>query len=155
MINYVEGDATYPVTRDGVIAHICNNKGGWGRGFVLSVSKRWKEPEQDYRIWSSGGFDQPFELGQVRFVSPLKGPFYTIANMVAQDGYYRGAKPAVKYNHLEKCLSTVADFANLNSLPVHMPRIGTGLGGGKWEVIESMIESIMGSLHVWVYDYNK
>ena len=31
------------------IAHICNDAGGWGRGFVLSLSAHWSEPEQAYR----------------------------------------------------------------------------------------------------------
>ncbi|MEV6001124.1 Appr-1-p processing protein, partial [Streptomyces griseomycini] len=24
-----------------VIAHVCNDIGGWGKGFVLAVSRRW------------------------------------------------------------------------------------------------------------------
>ncbi len=54
-IEYVSGDATRPVG-DGckVIVHICNDRGGWGKGFVLALSKRWKQPEAAYRNWYSG-----------------------------------------------------------------------------------------------------
>jgi hypothetical protein len=40
-IQYRIGDATAPTT-DGnkFIAHICNDIGGWGKGFVLAISKR-------------------------------------------------------------------------------------------------------------------
>lgn len=49
-IIYLKGDATEPkVEGTKIITHICNNKGGWGRGFVLSLSKKWKEPEKAYR----------------------------------------------------------------------------------------------------------
>lgn len=50
MINYVTGDATKP-QGDGIkiIAHICNNRKGWGKGFVLAISRRWAEPERIYR----------------------------------------------------------------------------------------------------------
>lgn len=35
-IHYVKGDATCPMTPGTkIIAHICNDRGGWGKGFVL------------------------------------------------------------------------------------------------------------------------
>ena len=45
------------VSADGnkVIAHICNDGGGWGKGFVLAVSARWPEPEREYRKAVPGG----------------------------------------------------------------------------------------------------
>ena len=49
-IQYVKGDATTP-QGDGhkIIVHVCNDLGKWGKGFVLAISKRWKEPEATYR----------------------------------------------------------------------------------------------------------
>jgi len=39
-IKYVVGDATAP-KMDGakIICHVCNNIAGWGKGFVLALSK--------------------------------------------------------------------------------------------------------------------
>src|SRR5688500_13345662 len=53
-IKYIKGDATRPA-RPGnkIIVHVCNDIGGWGRGFVMALSARWKEPEQSYRQWFS------------------------------------------------------------------------------------------------------
>ena len=50
-IHYRVGDATAPVA-DGpkIIAHICNDIGAWGRGFVLAISRRWPEPEKAYNV---------------------------------------------------------------------------------------------------------
>jgi len=46
-INYVRGDATVPSVKGvKVIAHVCNDSGGWGKGFVLALSRRWPEPEE-------------------------------------------------------------------------------------------------------------
>lgn len=40
-INYIKGDVTSPQTKGiKIIAHICNDIGGWDKGFVLTVSKR-------------------------------------------------------------------------------------------------------------------
>jgi O-acetyl-ADP-ribose deacetylase (regulator of RNase III) len=47
-INYIKGDATAPISKgEKIICHICNDIGGWGKGFVLAISKRWKEPEEE------------------------------------------------------------------------------------------------------------
>jgi hypothetical protein len=51
-VNYIVGDATNPQTKGNkIIVHVCNDIGGWGKGFVLAISKRWKQPEQQYRAW--------------------------------------------------------------------------------------------------------
>ena len=73
MIKYLIGDATQPtpdVVESGpengvrLITHICNNQGGWGRGFVVALSKRWPEPERAYRQWFRAGL----ELGHIQTV---------------------------------------------------------------------------------------
>src|SRR6516165_441272 len=51
-ITYIKGDATCPRAKGvKLICHICNDLGGWGKGFVLAISNRWKEPDQQYRVW--------------------------------------------------------------------------------------------------------
>ena len=65
-IQYIKGDATQPTGNGNkIIVHVCNDIGGWGKGFVMALSKRWKAPEQEYRNWyvSQDGF----ELGAVQF----------------------------------------------------------------------------------------
>ena len=54
-LNFIIGDATQPVGEGTkIIVHVCNDIGGWGRGFVVALSKRWPEPERRYRAWSRG-----------------------------------------------------------------------------------------------------
>src|SRR5205823_6841477 len=51
-ITYLKGDATCPQAKGvKIICHVCNDIGGWGKGFVLALSKRWSEPEAAYRKW--------------------------------------------------------------------------------------------------------
>jgi O-acetyl-ADP-ribose deacetylase (regulator of RNase III) len=65
---YLIGDATAPSGRGpGVIAHVCNDSGGWGKGFVLAINRRWAEPEAAYRSWARSG--QEFGLGMVQLVT--------------------------------------------------------------------------------------
>ena len=48
--------------------------------------------------------------------------------------------PPIRHEAIAKGLERVADFATANGASVHMPRIGCGLAGGKWEAIEPIIE---------------
>jgi O-acetyl-ADP-ribose deacetylase (regulator of RNase III) len=154
-LHYTTGDATVPQgTGPKVIVHVCNDRGGWGKGFVVAVSKRWKEPEQQYRSWHAGAADQPFELGQVQFVQVE--PELWIANLIGQHGMrQKGASPPIRYEAIETGLRRVAEFASEQGASVHMPRIGCGLAGGKWEEIEPIIERtlIEADVKVTVYDF--
>ena len=50
-IRYVTGDATRPEGEGPkIIVHICNDIGAWGRGFVLALSKRFKEAGGDWGV---------------------------------------------------------------------------------------------------------
>ena len=39
-------------------------------------------------------------------------------------------------------------------ISVHMPRIGCGLGGGKWEEVEPIIRTLLKYSNVFVYDFD-
>jgi len=58
VIAYVVGDATRPEGQGPrVIVHVCNDIGGWGRGFVLALSRAYPEAERRYRAWHARGED--------------------------------------------------------------------------------------------------
>ncbi|MFD9821428.1 CsbD family protein [Streptomyces violascens] len=63
------GDATSPQGKGvKLIAHVCNDLGGWGKGFVVSISRRWPEPEASYRRWHRERSGNDFGMGAVQFV---------------------------------------------------------------------------------------
>ena len=144
MIEYVKGDATQPIAKPAIIAHICNDVGAFGAGFVLAVSKRWSRPEKVYRTAKT------LTLGHVQFVDVGNG--ITVANMIAQRGL-SGPKPWVRYDALETCLKLVFAEAARTKASVHMPRIGCGIGGGSWSEVEPIIDRTCDSVRVVVYDY--
>lgn len=153
MITYLKGDATSPqASGPKIIAHICNDRGGWGKGFVLAVSNRWKDPEMYYRRWYRSKED--FGLGEIQVVEV--GGNLWVANMVAQYGYKTGSKgPPIRYDALGACLAKLAVEVDARKASVHMPRIGTGLAGGKWEMVEPILKAALGDRRVFVYDYGK
>ena len=153
-LRFVKGDATSPqAAGPKVIAHVCNDIGGWGRGFVLAVSRRWPEPEQDFRRWHRDRARNDFGLGAVRLVQVR--PDVWVANMVGQHGIRRGsAGPPIRYDAVRQCLSAVGDHALELGASVHMPRIGCGLAGGRWERIEPLVTAALSErdIPVTVYD---
>jgi O-acetyl-ADP-ribose deacetylase (regulator of RNase III) len=151
---FIKGDATCPQAKGvKLICHICNDSGGWGKGFVLAISRRWKQPERTYREWYNHRGDNGFSLGAVQFVQVE--PYIWVANMLAQRGTKRGSKgPPIRYEAVRECLGKVAERATELKASIHMPRIGCGLAGGEWSRIEPLIvESLCRrGLSVTVYD---
>lgn len=152
-IRYVVGDATHP---DGagnkVIVHVCNDVGGWGKGFVVALSKRWPKPEAEYRAWHDS--EDNFELGAVQFVQVEEDLW--VANLVGQRGTQRaGGVPPIRYDAIRSGLVKVAEFAKERDASVHMPRIGCGLAGGRWEEVEPLIDETLSKqgVAVTVYDF--
>lgn len=154
-ITYVRGDATVPSVKGvKVIAHVCNDLGGWGKGFVLAVSRRWPEPEAAYRAWHRDRAANDFGLGAIQLVRV--GTYVWVANMIGQRGMRTGSKGVpVRYEAIDTALGRLADRAIELGASVHMPRIGCGLAGGKWSRVEPLIgERLTGrGVPVTVYDH--
>lgn len=156
-INYLKGDATTPFGKGNkIIVHICNDIGKWGKGFVLSISKRWSQPEREYKT----AFSQTPtpSLGDVQFV--VVSDNITVANLIGQHGIKKKgrlseSRPPIRYKAVRRGLEKVADYTLKNNASVHMPRIGCGLAGGEWTKIEAIInENLCNSgIIVNVYDY--
>ena len=142
MIHYLKADATVPQAEGNiVIAHICNDIGAWGKGFVLALSKRWKYPEKQYKQWYKEG--ENFALGEVQFVSVEEKIW--VANLIGQHNIYRdeNGDPPIRYEAVKKGLRIIADFAYEINAKVQMPRIGCGLAGGSWDRIEKLIRQTL------------
>lgn len=146
-IQYITGDATDPTGGGNkIIAHVCNDIGAWGAGFVLAISRRWPQPEAEYRK-SRGSLT----LGAVSLI-PVE-PNLWVANMIAQKGVRtRDGVPPIRYDALKRCLEILAVEARKLQATVHLPRIGCGLAGGKWESVEPLIREAMPDTGVFVYD---
>lgn len=153
-IKYIKGDATSPQSENNkIIVHICNDIGGWGKGFVMAISKRWKKPENQYREWFKSKDD--FQLGKVQFVKVEENLW--VANLIGQHKINKdeNGNAPIRYDAIEEGLEEVAHFANKNKASIHMPRIGCGLAGGKWENIEPIIIKTLSNndVEVSVYDF--
>ncbi|MFF2995282.1 macro domain-containing protein [Streptomyces sp. NPDC057950] len=155
-ITYVRGDATVPSVKGvKLIAHVCNDIGGWGRGFVLALSRRWPEPEKAYRAWHRDRAHNDFGLGAAQFVQVERHVW--VANLIGQRGIRTGSKGVpVRYEAIDAALGRLADQAVALEASVHMPRIGCGLAGGTWSRVEPLVTGRLVSrgVAVTVYDHD-
>jgi len=154
MIIYVSGDATKPDQPGvNVLCHICNNHGVWGKGFVLAVDKISKEPREYYLKQSK--YSKNFKLGQVQWT--FINPHFAVVNMVAQMGLRSAQRPKpLDERALYHCLRKVdagcsALKCSDEDITIHMPKIGSGLGGGDWNFIECVVDCALPSRRVFVY----
>ncbi|MEU5507302.1 macro domain-containing protein [Streptomyces fungicidicus] len=154
-ITYVRGDATVPSVKGvKIVAHVCNDIGGWGKGFVLAVSRRWPEPERAYRTWHRERASNDFALGALQLVRVER--YVWVANMIGQRGVRTGSKGVpVRYEAIGTALGHLAGRATELNASVHMPRIGCGLAGGTWSRVEPLITErlVRRGVPVTVYDH--
>jgi len=142
------GSATSPRPEKGkgvIIAHLCNNLGGWGKGFVLAVDELSAAPRAAYQGLAKDhgknrGSEADIPLGEVQFVEVQTGLF--VSNMIAQDRYTDSHDDgcAVDYKALRRCLLITFHRAIRLGYAVHIPEgIGAGLAGGDQVQIHKLI----------------
>lgn len=162
LVTYVEGDATQPEGEGlKIIAHCCNNAGGWGAGFVMALSREWDRPEREYRDWYRHHGDVKFRtmLGAMQLV-PVEDDIY-VANIIGQHGTAgktADGKPPIRYKAISRGFKYIAQYALAHpekNVSVHMPRIGCWLAGGSWSEIEPLIDRhfVANGIPVTVYDF--
>lgn len=166
-IEYIhKGNVLEPIGEGNkLIIHCANSIGKWGSGFVLALSKKWKEPEKHYRKWAKDKVDPdgyypnpiPFSLG---FIQPIQvAKDIVVINMIAQEGvgHDQHGFPPVRYWALDECLKKVAKLAKAHQCTVHIPYLcACDLAGGVWVYVECMLNYrlISEDIKVFVYDIN-
>lgn len=74
--------------------------------------------------------------------------------MIAQDGIntrYTPFQKRIDYNALRLCLKKLRKHIGERDISIHMPKIGTGLGGGNWDIIKKIISDELYDLQIYVY----
>lgn len=163
MIEYRIGDATLPPERPAMIAHVVNDIGAWGAGFSGALSQRYPAVRLGYRVWAAGGWgtEYPFGMGQVlvSYIELMHGAHFQrdarlmVAHLCAQRGVGTDRR-RIDYEALDSALGRLVSRYKelLSPRTIHMPRIGCGLAGGRWEDVEPLIQKHLSAFPVYVYD---
>lgn len=130
-----------------LIAHGCNARGVMNSGVAKRVRELYPDASTQYRDYCKAGILPPGEI-HIYVANESR----IIANLITQPDFgYEGMR-YISYDALTTACETLDKHCE--RLAIHdiaMPRIGAGLGGGNWEVIESIIETSFQYARVWVY----
>jgi len=148
MIKYVNGDLIQAF-EDGkvtMIAHGCNCVGGFGSGVAGQIAKRYPLVRDKYKqLHKEGGTKLGFF--QTLYI-PEKG---WIINCGTQKNYLPRNVRNADYDAIKKTMELLYSFSgNFNTTPA-IPKIGCGLAGGEWDIVEDIINKIFHDRDIVVY----
>lgn len=133
MIEYKEGNLLD--VKQGIIVHGVNAQGVMGAGVALAIKKKYPKAYEEYLVSYNTG---NLYLGSSQMVEVLEDQLLTICNACTQE-YYGTDKRQVNYAALCMCFTSIFRTARIYKETVHFPKIGAGLAGGDWDIIEQLI----------------
>lgn len=140
ILQYIQGDL---LSHNGPIAHGCSAQDKMNSGVAKAIRKSYPDAYDVYANWPD------LKLGGVipRFISEgfTSNQVYSIIVQTnyGYDGmcYVNSAAVASAFNKLN----------HKTDLVLGIPKIGAGLGGGNWGIIERVINDATPDLPIYVY----
>lgn len=140
---YYKAEKDEPV----IFVHGCNAKGVMGSGVAALVKKLYPHAYNHYkREYDDFGFD----LGNVQFCIH-KDTSVVVVNAITQKNYGKDGKLYVSYDAVIKALEDVAKYAKSHNLPVYLPMIGGGLGGGDVKRLTAIFQAVFHDVDATLY----
>lgn len=141
---------------EGIIVHGCNCLGVMGAGVAAEVRRRYPKAYETYvSMYETEGL----RLGDIHFV-PVEYvnnlPTKVIVNAMTQQNVGTHTRQ-VNYEAIATVFERVvyAQKEHTLHLPIYFPRIGAGLAGGDWEIIEKIIDkTISDSIPAYLVEYD-
>jgi O-acetyl-ADP-ribose deacetylase (regulator of RNase III) len=147
MILYKKGNLMQ--ASEDIIAHGCNCINGFGSGVAGDISKEYPQAKIKYHEkFNTVGW----KLGDVQIVK-TKGK--QIANCATQYEYYPRNKQHADYDAIQSCFNKLYTYSKNNNLTIAIPKIGAGLAGGDWIIIESIINRVFHDKEIVCYLLDK
>lgn len=162
MIKLIKGDllkSSYDV-----IAHGVNCRGGFGSGIAGQIATQYPNVKEEYLKYHK---EVGWQLGDIQIVgcyktqgngasSSITTPYTTsitiIVNCATQDAYgYDGALYA-NYHAIERVCKKLRHFCKDEHHRLALPKIGCGLAGGDWNVVEEIYDNVFHDMEVKVYE---
>lgn len=135
-------------SNEDIIVHGCNCQGKMGSGVALAIRNKWPEAYRAY-VYKYKNFG--LQLGEIQAIPIENGRF--IINAMTQEFYGRDGKRYVSYEAIESCMQKISDFMKEYGLhSIAMPPIGSGLGGGDWNIIKEIIKEKLCDFEIFIYN---
>jgi O-acetyl-ADP-ribose deacetylase (regulator of RNase III) len=147
MIKYIDGDLVKEAELFDVIAHCCNCYCNMGAGIAPQIKAKF--PEAYLADCTTERGDES-KLGTITFTentTPI------VVNLYGQYDYTgrRHGEMDLDYDALRSALRAMKQ--EFSGLLFGLPKIGAGLAGGDWDVIEAIIEEELEGERVMIVNY--
>lgn len=144
MIQYLKGNLMDVKT--GIIVHGCNAQGVMGSGVAKAVKEMYpiafSQYERDVKKWDSL---KETMLGKISVVM-TQNHSAIIVSAITQDKYGTDRRQ-VNYEAVHVAFERIKynmPFWQVKDRTINIPKIGAGLGGGNWKIIETIINEVIG-----------
>ena len=146
MINYI--NANLLDSNCNFICHQVNCQGKMGSGVAKQIRDRWPEVYSNYaRVVNS----KMLGKAQILYIEDANIPRQCVVNMFSQEHYgYDGAR-YTSYDAFWNCLNELKNQIPEGATIAFPYKIGCGLGGANWEIIEKMIDIVFKDYGVFIY----
>lgn len=121
-----------------IFVHGCNAKGVMGSGVAALVKKLYPFA---YEVYLQENRDFGLHLGDVQLCDD-ETTSVTICNAITQKNYGRDGKLYVNYDAVIEALELVRKEAKERNVPVYLPLIGGGLGGGDVKRLTAIFQAV-------------
>ena len=147
MIKYIDGDLVKEADFFDVIAHCCNCFCTMGAGIAPQIKAKFPEAYEVDCTTERGDEDK---LGTITFTENTQP---IVVNLYGQYDYTgrRHGEMDLDYDALRSALRAMKE--EFSGLLFGLPKIGAGLAGGDWDVIESIIAEELEGERVMIVNY--
>lgn len=126
----------------GVIIHGVNCFGVFNAGVARQIRQKYPEVCTDYlRLFKDyGGYRYKGDrnlLGTIQICSVSNDLYFV--NAFTQLNYGNDGNKYVSYDAIDSTFEAICRTIDIDS-KIHFPKIGCGLAGGEWSVVQSIIE---------------
>jgi len=147
MIRYIDGDLVRDAEQFEVIAHCANCFCTMGSGIAPQIKNKFPEA---YAVDCATGNGDMNKLGTISYTqntTPI------VVNLYGQYDYTgrRSGRMDLEYDALKSALIQMKE--KFSGKRFGMPKIGSGLAGGDWEVIERIISEVFAGEYVTIVNY--
>ena len=150
MITYKNGDILKALESGEIeiFGHGTNCSNGFGSGIAGQIAKKYPNVKKEFH---DNYLEFQNKLGTVQFVR-FDGK--QIANCYTQENYGYNGDKFCSYDAIDSSMKELYEYCKANKLKVGLPKIGCGLAGGKWSIVEAIINEAFQDMEVIVYEFN-
>lgn len=156
MINYIKGNLLDSTCN--YICHQVNCQGVMGSGVASQIRAKWPNVYSEYLEKCKNNPSSAL-LSSIQFIKiadweeeGFRPSGQWVVNMFSQENYGYDDIRYTSYDAFWECLNCIAQTCPKGSKIGFPYRIGCGLGGANWPVIETMIYMVLGKeFDVYIY----